>query len=85
MFLAAERASTIQPARMNTNIFLASLVWGAIGSGFVIYGKKQREMVPLYGGIAVVATSYFAESALVMSVICTGLLVATYFFRHSLD
>ncbi len=69
---------------MNSNIFLASLVWGAIGSGFVIYGKKQRAMVPLYGGIALVATSYFAESALVMSLICAGLLVAIYFFRDSM-
>ena len=70
---------------LNSSTVLASLVWGAIGSGFVIYGKKQRAMVPLYGGIALVATSYFVESALVMSLICVALLGAIYFFRDSLD
>ena len=70
---------------MNSNTFFASLIWGAIGSGFAIYGKKQRAMVPLFGGIALVATSYFAESALVMSLICVGLLAGMYFFRHSGD
>ncbi len=70
---------------MNSDILLASLIWGAIGSGFMLYGKKQRATVPWFGGIALVAISYFAETALLMSLLCSGLLLAMYFFRHHGD
>ena len=70
---------------IDSHLLLASLIWGGIGTGFIVYGKKQRATVPLFGGIALVATSYFAETTLWMSVICAGLLAAMYFFRHSGD
>jgi len=34
----------------NTSFLFASLVWGAIGAGYFIYGKKQRSFVPMIGG-----------------------------------
>ena len=68
---------------MDSSLLLASLIWGGIGSGFIVYGKKQRATIPLFGGIALVATSYFAETALLMSLISIALLIAMYFFRHS--
>ena len=68
---------------MDSSLLLASLIWGGIGSGFIVYGKKQRATIPLFGGIALVATSYFAETALLLSLISVALLIAMYFFRHS--
>ena len=70
---------------MHSDTLLASLIWGAIGSGFMIYGKKQRAMVPLFGGILLVATSYFVESPGMMSLLCLGLLAAMYFLRDQFD
>ncbi len=53
----------------DSNSLIASVIWGAVGSGFAIYGWKQKQMIPLFGGIAIVAGSYFfANSALIMSV-----------------
>jgi len=47
---------------------LASVVWGALGTGYWIYGKKQSSGPALIGGIALVAISIFmASSALWMS------------------
>lgn len=58
------------PANLfNTGLLLSSLVWGSIGVGCVIYGKKQTEAVPLIGGLALVAVSYFVPSALWMSLV----------------
>ena len=53
----------------HTDLLLSSLVWGSLGAGCVIYGKKQTEAVPLIGGLALVAVSYFVSSALWMSLV----------------
>jgi hypothetical protein len=47
----------------------ASLIWGSIGLGFAIYGKKQKALAPLLGGILLMGISYFIGSALVMSLV----------------
>ena len=68
----------------NTNTLVASLIWGSVGVGFFIYGKKQRSMVPLFGGIALVALSYFVESALYMTLACIGSLALMFWLNRRL-
>jgi len=53
----------------HTDFLLSSLVWGSIGVGCIVYGKKQTEAVPLIGGLAMVAVSYLVPSALWMSLV----------------
>jgi len=66
----------------DTNSIIASIIWGAIGSGFAIYGWKRNEMIPLFGGIAIVAGSYFfANSALVMSLFSIAALAAVFWLK----
>ena len=57
----------------SSSFILASLIWGSIGMGFAIYGKRQRATAPLVGGIALVAISYFISSALLMSLVGVAL------------
>jgi len=52
-----------------TSTLFASLIWGSIGLGFAIYGKKQKAAVPLVGGILLMGISYLIGSALVMSLV----------------
>jgi hypothetical protein len=56
----------------------ASLVWGSIGVGYFIYGKKQQSLSPMVGGIAMIGVSYFVGSALLMSLICILVILAVY-------
>ena len=56
----------------------ASLIWGSIGFGYFLYGKKQGSWVPMLGGGLMMAASYFASSALVMSLISIGIILAVY-------
>lgn len=58
----------------------ASLIWGAIGSGFFIYGKKQHSYVPMAGGVALIGISYFIASPLYMSITAIGIMVAIWYF-----
>ncbi len=61
-----------------TNFLFASLIWGSIGLGYFIYGKRQRSWIPMVGGVLMMALSYFAGSVLVMSLACLGLMAAVH-------
>ena len=62
---------------ISSSLLIASLIWGSLGTGFAIYGWKQKDMPPLYIGIALTAISYFISSALFMSLVGAAL-VATF-------
>jgi hypothetical protein len=56
----------------------ASLIWGSIGVGFTIYGKKQSKFIPMIGGLGLIAISYFIVSPLYMSVAAVGIMGAIW-------
>ena len=62
----------------NTHFLFASLIWGSVGLGYFIYGKKQSSWLAMVGGALMITASYFAGSALIMSLIGTGLIVTIY-------
>lgn len=62
----------------NTNFLFASLIWGSVGVGYFIYGKKQRSWPPMAGGVVMVALSYLVGSALLMSLLCLALIAGVY-------
>lgn len=66
----------------NPAALIASFLWGTIGFGFALYGKKQESYVPLIGGIALMAGSYFlASSALIMSLFSIAVIAAIYWLK----
>lgn len=63
----------------------ASIIWelvfGSIGLGYFVYGKKQKRIVPLVSGLALMAFPYFVPDP-VLRVLLGGLLSALpYFLR----
>jgi hypothetical protein len=64
---------------LNTNFLFASLIWGSIGVGYWVYGKRQRSIPAMLGGIAMIAVSYFVGSWVWMSLLCLGVAVGVYF------
>ncbi len=69
----------------NSSSLLASLLWGSIGMGFAIYGKRQKATVPLLGGVLLMAISYFISSALMMSVVGILLIVGIVWAGRRFD
>ena len=59
---------------LNAHLLVASLLWGAVGLGLFIYGKRQAAMVPMFGGLLLIGISYFIGSALTMSLAGAALL-----------
>ncbi len=62
----------------DTNFLFASLIWGSVGVGYFIYGKKQSSWVPMTGGILMIVVSYFVGSVVVMSLISIGIIAAIH-------
>ncbi len=44
---------------MSSAVLLWGVLFGAIGMGFFVYGKKQRAPVPLLCGVALMVVPYF--------------------------
>jgi hypothetical protein len=62
----------------NSNVLFASLFWGSIGTGYFIYGKKQRSWPPMVGGIAMIAVSYLVGLVSLMSLASIGIMAGVY-------
>ena len=62
----------------NTNFLFASLIWGSVGVGYFIYGKKERSWVPMIGGLLLIVVSYCVGSALLVSVISLGIIAGIH-------
>jgi hypothetical protein len=63
---------------LNPNFLFASLIWGSIGVGYWIYGKRQSSMAAMLGGVAMTVVSTFVASILWMSVLCVGVMAVVY-------
>ena len=60
---------------ISTAALLASVLWGGIGGGFLIYGWRQKTVIPFVVGVALSCVSYFMlGSALLMSVVSVAIL-----------
>ncbi len=63
----------------------ASLLWGvlfgSIGLGFFIYGKKQRAPVPLVAGIALSVLPYLVTNTYLLVAGGTAAVLLPYFVR----
>lgn len=57
------------------------MLFGAIGSGFFIYGKKQQAIVPLCTGIALCVFPYFISNTYLMLLVGFILMIIPYFFK----
>ncbi len=64
----------------------ASLWWGilfgSIGLGFLLYGKRQRMIVPTACGIALMVFPYFVSSTWLFVLVGMLLVALPYFFRY---
>ena len=65
----------------DTQTLIWSMVFGSIGLGFFLYGKKQRSIVPFVTGITLFAFPYFMPNLLVMLVVGAAICAVPYFVR----
>lgn len=65
----------------DTQVLIWGMVFGSIGLGFFLYGKKQKSIVPFATGIALFVFPYFMPNLLVMLVVGAVICAVPYFIR----
>ena len=65
----------------STAVLLWGMLFGAIGFGFFLYGKKQKAVVPLITGIALCVVPYFIANVYILVGVGLVLMAAPYFVR----
>ena len=68
-------------APLDTSSLLWGMLFGSIGLGFLIYGRKQRAVVPLVCGLALMIFPYFVPNTILLIAIGIALIVIPYFVR----
>jgi hypothetical protein len=58
---------------MNTSTLMWGVIFGALGLGFFVYGKKQKAIIPFLSGLGLMLFPYFISNAIVL--IFTGIIL----------
>ena len=60
---------------------LWGVLFGSIGLGFFLYGKKQTMVVPLVCGLALMVYPYFMPNTVTLILVGLALIAIPYFAR----
>lgn len=62
--------------QMDSNQIWASILWGGIGGGYLIYGWRQKAGIPLAGGVAMTLACFLPT--LWMSLVSIAIMFAVW-------
>jgi len=66
---------------MNATTLIWGVIFGSIGLGFFVYGKKQKSAIPLLSGIGLMVFPYFISNLYIMILSCIILVALPYFLK----
>ncbi len=66
---------------MSESSLLWGVLFGAIGLGYFVYGKKQRAVVPLVCGVALMVLPYLVSGAWLLVALGAAIAAVPYFVR----
>ncbi len=67
---------------MNTASLLWGVLFGSVGMGYFVYGKKQQRGIALLSGIALIVFPYFVTNNYLAVFIGIVLMAAPFFIRY---
>jgi len=62
--------------------FVVYVLFGAVGLGYLMYGKRQKMLVPLFCGLGLMGYPYFVSNAVLLVVIGCVLLGLPFFIKY---
>jgi hypothetical protein len=66
---------------VSTAAIFWGFLFGSIGLGFFIYGRKQQRVVPLVCGLMLMVFPYFVSNTILLVVIGVVLIATPYFIK----
>jgi hypothetical protein len=61
--------------------FFWGFLFGTIGLGYFMYGKKQQRMIPLMVGLGLMVFPYFVTDPIFIVIVGGVLMVIPYYWR----
>jgi hypothetical protein len=68
---------------MDGNVLMASLLFGVVGMGMFMYGKKAGRMIPLFSGVGLMVIPYVIPNLLILIIVCCGLTAMPWLLREA--
>jgi ABC-type transport system involved in multi-copper enzyme maturation permease subunit len=66
---------------MDTTLIFTGLIFGSIGMGYILYGRKQLNMMALVSGVALCVFPYFISSVWITIAVGMGLVLMPFLIR----
>ena len=66
---------------MDANELFVGILTGAIGTGYVVYGKKQAKLVPMFCGIGLMFYPYLVDNIWWLIIIGVALAAAPWVIK----
>ena len=67
---------------MNPSSILWGVIFGSIGFGFFIYGKKQGVFIPLFCGIGLMVIPYLISNTILLITVCAVLSALPFIIKR---
>jgi hypothetical protein len=64
-----------------SSVLVWGVLFGSVGMGFFIYGRRQRAVVPLVAGLALMVVPYFVPNVYLLLLVGCALIALPYFVR----
>ena len=68
---------------MDSNYLMLSLLFGAVGMGLFMFGKKAGKIPHLVAGVALMTCPYFITNIIAMVSVCIILALAPFFMPET--
>lgn len=65
----------------STSTLMWGVIFGSIGLGFFVYGKKQKAIIPFFSGIGLMVVPYFISNIYILVLSGIVLIALPYFIR----
>ena len=67
---------------MDTPLIFTGLLFGSIGLGYIVYGRKQANMITLLAGVGLCLFPYFISSIWISIALGVGLVLLPLMIRN---
>jgi hypothetical protein len=67
----------------DTTTLMLSMLFGALGFAFLIFGKKSGQVVPMFVGLALMVFPYFIPNITILLTVCIVLTAIPFLVRSA--
>jgi hypothetical protein len=60
---------------------MLGVLFGSIGLGFFVYGKKQKAVIPFVSGVGLMAIPYFISNVYILILVCIVFMILPCFVK----